>query len=370
MTSTLSSRMDPARSAQVRALLVDTVQRTTTQGQGTEPHQDQGARLARQRRRRVPRPIAFGAIAVGAVGLGTGAAVSVTQFLQPDGLSFTCVLGTDTDSAQIQKRATVADPIAACRREWPTAAEAPELAVFMDTYGSVFVAPAAWDGAGLEVSQVAEDVAFDPRPARLQAALDDWIDGLQSDCFSNDEAVARIEADLERLGLVGWSVRFEDNGGREEPADGIRTCARAHIRDGEEFVREVVLRGAVAERAPAVRRAEMNEAELRAYYTEQYRSSREAGLGNELSEQAWVEESIANTFAVRSQLRELRAAFPPGRCLTVNEAEQEVTRILDPSWNPVVDVSVDNTLACATVEVGMGGTWLVSIVGPAALPED
>jgi len=50
---------------------------------------------------------------------------------------------------------------------------------------------------------VAQDVAFDPRPARLQAALDDRIYGLESDYFSNDEAVARIDADLQRLGLLG-----------------------------------------------------------------------------------------------------------------------------------------------------------------------
>ena len=175
-----------------------------------------GSSLSARWRRHVPRSLALGAITVGAVGLGAGAAVSVTQFLQPDGTTVVCVLGADADSEQVEKRATTADPLAACEREWPTSGEVPELAVFMNEYGSVFVAPGGWDGvAGQTVTQVAQDVAFDPRPARLQAALDDQIDGLPADCLTNDEAVGRVEDDLARLNLVGWTVRSDDNGGRE-----------------------------------------------------------------------------------------------------------------------------------------------------------
>ena len=332
---------------------------------GTTP--SEGAGWLTRWRRRVPHSIAFGAIAVGAVGVGAGAAVSVTQFFQPDRLTVVCVLGVDADSEQVEKRATVADPLAACRREWPTAAEVPELAVFMAEMGTVFVAPASWDGGGYDATRVAQDVAFDPRPARLQAALDDRIDGLQSDCFSQEEAVTRVQDDLERLGLPGWSVRTDDNGGRERPADGIQTCASAFIPEDDGPLREVVVRGVDGAQAAEPRRAAMGEAELRTYYTEEYRAAVKSGLEFETTEQQWVEESIVNTREVRVELGAMRATFATGRCLTADEAEQEITGLLDPYWNPVIDVSVDENLPCAIVDVGMGGTWLVSIVGPNAV---
>jgi hypothetical protein len=346
--------------------LADRVTAVPVPGQPARPVVPEGARRSARLRRRVPRSIAFGAIAVGAVGLGAGAAVSVTQFFQPDRLTVVCVLGADAASEQVEKRATVADPLAACRREWPTAAPAPELVVFMDRFGSVFVAPPVWGGAaGQEVTQVAQDVAFDPRPARLQAALDDWIDGLQSDCLTNDEAVSAVQDDLVRLNLLGWSVRTDDNGGREQPADGVRTCASATIYEGDESLREVVVRsftpaGGVS--GPA--RAAMDETELRTYYTQELREAAESGSESDLSDQEWIELNITSELAVREDLRAMREAFATGRCLTAGQAEHEATGLLDPSWNPVVDVSIDDTLPCAVVEAGMGGTWLVSIVGP------
>lgn len=368
MSATLSSRMDPERAAQVRALLVETVEGTTSHKLAARPRKDPGAGTTELRRRRVPRPITFAAIAVGAVGLGTGAAVSVTQFLQPDRLTVVCVLGADAASEQVEKRATVADPLASCRREWSSAAEVPELAVFMNSFATVFVAPVSWDSSRQDASQVAQEVAFDPRPARLQAALDDRIDGLQSDCFSHEEAVSRVAEDLERLGLVAWSVRSDDNDGREQQADGIQTCASAFIPEDGDFW-EVVVRGAEDGVAPEPRRAVMTEAELRTYYMQEYQSAVQSGLEFEQSEQDWVEESITNTLAVREELERFRAAFGTERCLTADQAEREATRITDPAWNPVVDVSIDNTLDCSIVEIGMGGTWLVSIVGPQTRPD-
>lgn len=306
---------------------------------------------------------------MGAVGLGAGAAVSVTEFFQPDRLTVTCVLGADADSEQVQKRSTAADPLASCRREWPDESAVPDLGVFMDRFGTVFVAPVSWDASRQDASPVAQDVAFDPRPARLQAALDDWVDGLQSDCFSQDEAVGIVREDLDRLGLVSWTVRTDDNGGLDEPADGVTTCAWALVPEGDGHLREVVVRGAPGDEDPEPRRLVMDEAELRAYYTQEYRSYVESGGWEfELSEQDWVEESVTNTFEVRENLQLFRSAFDTGRCLSAPEAEQEATRVMDPAWNPVVDVSIDNTLDCSIVEIGMGGTWLVSIVGPEELP--
>lgn len=369
MSSTLSSRMDPQRVAELRALLMETVEGAASGKPAARLPEDAGAGATEPRRRRVPRSVAFGAIAVGAVGLGTGAAVSVTQFLQPDRLTVMCVLGTTADSEQVEKRATVADPLASCRREWSSEADVPELAVFMNPYGTVFVAPESWDSANQDAEPVAQDVAFDPRPARLQAALDDRIDGLQSDCFSQEEALSRVESDLQRLGLVAWSVRSDDNGGREEPADGVQTCAWAFVPEEDGSVREVVVRGAMDDVAPEPRRAVMSEAELRTYYAQEYRSAVESGLQSEQSEQAWVEESITNTLAVREELAKFREMFGAGRCLTAGQAEEQATSVMDPAWNPVVDVSIDNTLDCAIIEIGMGGTWLVSIVGPETVPE-
>ncbi|WP_380169398.1 hypothetical protein [Jannaschia sp. R86511] len=365
MTPTLSSRMDPDRSARLRALLVDTVERTSPESRGARD-----AASAAPRRRRVPRPLAVGVLTVGAIGLGAGAAVSVTQFLQPDDLSFACVLGEQADAEQVQKRATVADAVASCRREWPADGAVPELAVFMSRYG-IFVAPLGWDGSQMDAERVSQDVAFDPRPARLEAALGDWVDGLESDCFSEAEALARVEDDLTALGLAGWTVRAEDNDGREQPADGVGTCAWAMIPVDFGPEREVWVRGqdpSLGEGSRETLQESTTEAELRTIYTQEYRDAVDSGTEFGQSETAWVAESVQLTLSVRSQLKDLRDAFDTGRCLTADQAEQEVLGILDPTWNSDVDVSIDDTLACASVEVGMGGTWLVSIVGPEVLP--
>ncbi len=78
MSATLSSRMDLERAAQVRALLVETVEGTASHQLAARPRKDPGAGTTELRRRRVPRSITFAAIAVGAVGLGTGAALRPT----------------------------------------------------------------------------------------------------------------------------------------------------------------------------------------------------------------------------------------------------------------------------------------------------
>lgn len=323
----------------------------------------------------MPRSVAFGAVALGVVGLGTGAAVSVTQFLQPDALTFSCVLGDGTDGASVNKRATVADPLQACREEWPAGAEVPELAVFMDGEGAVYVAstswvaPPEWGTTGREITSVAQDVAFDPMPARLQAALDDWIDGLESDCFSHDQAVAKIDTDLQRLGMVGWTVRYEDNGGREEPADGVADCASAYIDGTNPAAREIHVRGAI-DGSEEWHLQDLDEAELRALFTESYRSGVEAGQEQYLSEEEQVAKDVSTQLSLRTQLEALRKTFPEDRCLTAEQAEQEATRVLDPSWAPVVDVSTDDNLDCATVEASLGGTWLISIVGPTTVPDE
>lgn len=354
MSSTLSSRMDDGRAAQVRGLLVDTVEAGSSR---------RAAPTARPRR--VSRSVVAFAVTVGALGLG-GAAVSLTQFLQSDRLTMYCVLGVDAESRWAEKRATVSDPVAACRREWD-AAEVPGLVVFMNPSGTVFVAPPTWDAASQGASLVAQDVAFDPRPARLQAALDDWIDGLPASCLTDDEAVSRVEDDLVRLNLLGWTVRRDDDGGREEPADGVLTCASATIL--EEGEKEVVVRtftSAAEVSGPPL--AAVDDAQFWGYWTERYEEAVASGTASGLSEQDWVRQHMtAGTLEVRDDLRELRAAFDSARCLSAGQAAQEATALLDPSWNPVVDVAVDDTLGCAVVEAGMGGTWIVSVVGPDAV---
>ncbi|WP_336923133.1 hypothetical protein [Aquipuribacter sp. SD81] len=354
MSTTLKSRMDPARAAGTRAALVAGADRSGRRGL-----------LGARRWRGLPRPVVAGVVVVGVLGLGTGAAVSVTQFLQPDVLRVSCVLGSAADADVRDRRTTVADPVATCASEWPDGTAPDDLTVFMGDLGrsvQVYVAPADWDGSGYAAAPVSVEVAFDPRPARLEAALDDWVDGLESSCFSAEEAETRVVADLERLGLVGWTVRWDDNDGRET-ADGDNTCAWALVPEGDD--REVVVRGAEAEWA--FKREDLDalsEDELRTYYTEGYRASASDGTEFEQGEAAWVEESVANALTVREDLALFRSLVTDGVCRSAPEVAELVTAELDPAWNPQVEVSVDDTLPCAVLEAGMGGTWLVSVVGP------
>lgn len=71
----------------------------------------------------------------------------------------------------------------------------------------LYVAPRA------EMPQGATVVETDPLALalrELESSMNDWIDGALATCFDEDEAVAWATAELERLGLDGWTVRVEE----------------------------------------------------------------------------------------------------------------------------------------------------------------
>ncbi|GGK81932.1 hypothetical protein [Mangrovihabitans endophyticus] len=112
------------------------------------------------------------------------------------------------------------DPVADCAAEWKreTGADAPPLVAYDNGHGGTDVVTAGtlpdkgWTRLEPGVSQ-------DPTLIELDAALDDRIDGLRSDCLPLAVARTATERELSRLGLHDWSVTTERGA-----ADGTDTC--------------------------------------------------------------------------------------------------------------------------------------------------
>lgn len=93
-------------------------------------------------------------------------------------------------------------------------------------------------GGGVAVFEVGEDVPSWYQPLdedfrqdvaiiELERALSDVTTGLESDCYSTDEAVPIVERELDRVGLE-WAIGIGiDTDGSKRIADGESTCAYA-----------------------------------------------------------------------------------------------------------------------------------------------
>lgn len=304
------------------------------------------------------RPVVIAA-GVAALALTVGAASTAATLVRADAPRIECWTGDDRyESVAV----TSTDPVAICVSHWEdTRGEpAPPMAVYTDAQGVMSVRPTS-AGGGADVTAIEDPVVLDPRPARLQAALDDHLDGLPSQCLDGAAAAEAVRADLDRLALVGWTV----SQGPGEPADGRTTCAAAFIpEDGEERVVLLQAQDSLSHRIPW----EMTEDELYAFYLDSYSAPPPAGskqVGEAPPPEELARRTTDNIRRIREDVTVLRDAVDGGGCLSAQEAEDLVRATVDPTWNPVIDAGVIEELPCAVVEMGLGGTWIVHIVGPA-----
>jgi hypothetical protein len=265
--------------------------------------------------RRLRRPLVL-AVAVLAVAGATGAAWAMTRGSARNTTSVDCVVqGVDSIVD-----ATSGNPAADCVSVWEslTGKPAPPLTAYDNHLGGVAVLPTSQKPPANWTRIVSQNVAL----IELQETLQDNINGPASACFSSSHATAFAQQQLNRLGLIGWSVNVRP------PAQPGGTDCYGGWADPSS--KTVVL----------------------------------AGSGNQAGPANWPPHQLADS------LRPLTT-----ECLSLAAMKSEVvqratalgmSQNVENDHNYEVHATQDNTMRCSTLYENVEGTTNVVIRGPAA----
>jgi hypothetical protein len=156
-------------------------------------------RPARPSRRRVRRPFVLAVAVLVAIGFAT-VAWAITRGGAQETTSIDCVIaGVDTGID-----ATSGNPAADCAAEWrrEQGTPAPPLIAYANSEGGVTVLPSSEKPPTGWRTLRSQDVAL----IELQESLDDYLNGLNSTCYTSSQATAFTRQQLDRLGFGGWTV--------------------------------------------------------------------------------------------------------------------------------------------------------------------
>lgn len=287
----------------------------TTSERATAPRR--GRRLGR-------RGVAAGALGVALIGGGAAYAAYQQWYVGGGGDGLTCMTrwkdpnGTTDRLDSTGGPPLTGDPVADCQR-YQHLSGRPQIAdpVAFTRNGYVYVVPRAEVPAdGVPVARTESDTA---KVMRLDAALEDWVDGGNSRCFTKDTAVPYMRSQIARIGLDGWTTKvMPDNRPYEDGPCGFfdtDPATRSALFFPDRFT------------DPNVRRSE---------------------------------QAIAGSvYDVRDALR----AGITSRCVSAKQAEAVVQRALgsEHHWPTTVVPTKDS---CATVDMVVGGSTQIWIYGP------
>jgi hypothetical protein len=158
-------------------------------------------RPARPARRRIRRPLVLAVAVLVAIGTAT-VAWAIARSGARDTTSIDCVIaGVDSGID-----ATSGNPAADCAAEWQRerGTPAPPLVAYANSYGGVTVLPRSKKPPAGWRTLHSQDVAL----IELQESLDDYLNGLNSTCFTNAQATAFTREQLDALGFARWTVNI------------------------------------------------------------------------------------------------------------------------------------------------------------------
>ena len=239
---------------------------------------------------------------------------AVSNLMTPTTSSVACHL---PDGAVSVIPPVTGDATVDCAAHWAreTGAQPPELVAYDNGNGGIEVVPASTEPSE-GWAELEPGVTQDPAVVELEAALDDHVSGLRTDCHLVDEARQVVDRELDRLGLAGWSVVVER--GR---ADGTDTCTYFLIDARQQTVALIPIERLVAPGGtPAGRFAD--------------------GLGRAFTDD----------------------------CMTLDQAARRVSEVaaesnIDPAGLVVNEVD-DEAAGCARIDLRVGGSFEVLIRGP------
>jgi len=125
--------------------------------------------------------------------------------------------------------AVTGNPVEDCADLWrrQNGTEPPELVAYDNQRGSISVVPVDAE-VPVDWTPLEQGFSQDAGLIELDAALADYGDGLNAQCYSPEDARPIAESTLERLGLHDWSVHID-----EDRPGGDGTCT-THVLDPEE----------------------------------------------------------------------------------------------------------------------------------------
>jgi hypothetical protein len=273
-----------------------------------------------KRRRRRPLKLAMIAAAAAALLSATAAGWAwVSSSPARDTVSVECVVaGSDAIIPSAS-----GNPVTDCAAEWQreTGAQAPPLVAYDNGLGSISVLPASQQPpAGYTALPQGETQKI--ALVEMQQWLDDYVAGLNSDCFDNATAVAMTQNELTAVGLGDWTVH-------SAPASDFsqgQVCVDTGILNPGEGDKSVDLRalgGADPQDAPF----EQLAVKIRS-----------------------ITQACAPVDVVTRQVRGAAAALG----LSEDANDYQLTEVNDPSAK------------CTTVTENVGGTIFLTVRGPAS----
>ena len=294
----------------------------------TDRHTTPTTEVPRRGRRLGRRGLVSGVLALTLVG-GGAAYAAYNQWYSGGALDgLTCMatwrepLGSDDALDSTGGPALTGDPVADCQRYQQEAGQ-PQIAdaVAFTRNGSVFVTPREQvpaDGRPLVADPVLE--ADRASAIRLDAALEDWVDGGRSRCFTKTDAVPYLTAEIKRLGMHGWTTKvMPDNRPYEDGPCGF-------------FDTDPATRAAMffpdREQDPSVRKPDRDVA--------------------------------GSVYDVRDALRTGIA----GQCLSAGAAEAVVAKALGTQHHWPTTVVADEQAKCSSVDLQVGGSIQIWVYGP------
>jgi hypothetical protein len=282
----------------------------------------------RRGRRLGGRGMAAGALGIMLIGGGAAYAAYTNWYVGGAADGLTCMttwqdpLDNDGPQDSTGGPELTGDPVSDCQRYQQLSGK-PQIAdaAAFTRFGGLYVAPRGQVPADGQL--LVPDPAERSATIRLEAALEDWVDGGNSKCFNAAEAVPYMQSEIKLLALDGWTTKvMPDNRPYEDGPCGF-------------FDTDPVTRTAMffpnRQVDPDLRKPD-NDA---------------AGF----------------VYDVRDALR----AGITDKCVSTTEAEATVAKALGTQHHWPTTVVLDDQAKCSSVDLQVGGSTQIWIYGPKAV---
>jgi hypothetical protein len=283
---------------------------------------------ARAAKRRLRRPLVL-ALAVIVVAGATGAAWAMTRGSARETTSIDCLINGETTGID----ASSGDPASDCAAIWP--APVPKLQAYADASGNgVVVIPASTKPQSGWTPIESQDVAL----IVLQENLLDNINGLDSACFSSAQAQAFARQQLNRSGLIGWTIDVRPLAQQENAPAPAGTKVAPGVVDGPNCY------GGFAD--PTSKTVTLF-----------------GGPGSQAGPANWPPHQLADS--LRPLTSDCMSLSAMQMAVVQRATALGMSQTVENEHNYRLTVTKDDTMRCASVYETVGGTIFVVVRGPA-----
>jgi hypothetical protein len=183
----------------------------------------------RRGRRLGGRGMAAGALGIMLIGGGAAYAAYTNWYVGGAADGLTCMttwqdpLDNDGPQDSTGGPELTGDPVSDCQRYQQLSGK-PQIAdaAAFTRFGGLYVAPRGQVPADGQL--LVPDPAERSATIRLEAALEDWVDGGNSKCFNAAEAVPYLQSEIKLLAMDGWTTKVMQQTTATEPPEETANC--------------------------------------------------------------------------------------------------------------------------------------------------